>query len=459
MAVIAVIAASLVQCSQDGPSDPRVLGVRLEQPLAVKAPQGPSVASTNPSFGDQGTTVDVHVLGSGFTNGATVAWLLNGVANDHVHTNHTQFVSSSEVVANVTIAPDATLAFWDVQIFLVGGKNGVGSDAFEVTSAQVLSPSGVNSVYGTNDLGEIVGYGNDAFVVDDASRFVDLGGGQAWALEPGGSTALGRDASFFAVAWTRQSSGSWAATSLPRAPNSGESIANSAAYAPDGSLLVAGWDGIATSKHAQATNRPVVWQRVGSTWLSPIIYALPAGATAAGARTINGKGQIAGNVDASGIGAVWDSPTSPVRLDGLPNAINSAGTLIVGQRGTVPVPVYWWRDPVSLAWHTAGVVLPSISSPSCSTGSARGLNDAGIVVGDSCGPDGKRQATVWVLDLSSGIPTLVGSPQALPGLGARGGPNPVVSSAGGVTRTAPYAASGSAAQSGGQNFAVRWVLR
>jgi uncharacterized membrane protein len=163
---------------------------------------------------------------------------------------------------------------------------------------------------------------------------------------------------------------------------------------------------------------------------------------------------VVGNIDASNIGAVWDSPTNPIRLDGLPYAINSAGTLIVGQRYGVgaSVPVYWWRDPVTQAWHTTGVVLPSISGAMCGPGTARGLNDAGVVVGKSCNAVGDMQATVWTLDLSSGVPVLVGSALALPGLGS--GPSSAESVAVGVNSTPPYFVVGMALGS-----PVRWMLR
>lgn len=86
------------------------------------------MTSTTSSFGDQGTTVDVHILG-GFTTGVQATWLLNGVADAHVHTNRTTFISSTKLVANITIASDATVAFWGVQVSLSNGKNGVGAIA------------------------------------------------------------------------------------------------------------------------------------------------------------------------------------------------------------------------------------------------------------------------------------------------------------------------------------------
>lgn len=89
---VAFVAALAVDCAQESPAAPRVLSVRASSPLAAKTVQGPVVSSASPSYGDQGTTIDVQVVGTGFTSGATATWLLNGVVDDHVHTNSTKFV-------------------------------------------------------------------------------------------------------------------------------------------------------------------------------------------------------------------------------------------------------------------------------------------------------------------------------------------------------------------------------
>jgi hypothetical protein len=458
--LLGVLAVAVFSCSRDPVVAPRGLASEAV-PSMGKSPTALAVTSTNPSFGDQGTTIDVHILGSGFTTGAQATWLLHGAADPgHVRTNSTTFVSSTELVASITIASDAQLDFWDVQVALIGGKNGVGSECFEVTSAQVLSSTPVLAVYRTNNLLQVVGYGSDAFIIDEALRFIDLGSGQAWGLDPDGSVAVGRDGNSQATAWVRQPDGSWTAEALPTAPNSVEQNATSAARTASGTLLVAGWDGTPGPKHAQALNRPVVWQRVGSSWSNPIVYAYPPGAQRAAARAVNGLGQIAGNVDASGVGAVWDDPTTPTRLDGLPDAINSSGTLIVGSRisGSVSVPVYWWRNPVTGLWNTTGVPLPMTAGASCVAGEARGLNDAGVIVGYSCNAGGKNQATVWRLDLSGASPTLVGTPVLLPGLGVKNPTTTELSSAAGVSQTPPYVVAGSAL-SHPQRVAVRWQLR
>ena len=430
------------------PHDMHVIATR-----AAKVPGGPSVSSANPSYGHQGTTLDVVVVGSGFTQGASATWLLNGAANGHVHTNSTTFNSSTQLTANITIDPEAELALWDVQVSLIGGKNGVGSDAFEVTAAQVLSTESVISIQGTNNLGDIVGYTqNDAFVYDDASGFVDLGPHQGRALDPDAQAAFGADGiNGNAIAWSRQPDGSWTSELLPAAPNSIGRFATSAARMADGTLLVGGVDGLAAGRNS-TNNRAVVWQRVGSSWSAPMIYAYPVGVTSAFARTVNALGEVGGEVNGTSTGAIWDNPTTAVLIDGLPNAINSAGTLAVGQKsvGKSTAPAYWWRDPVTHAWHTTGVLLPTIAGAGCTSGVARGMNDAGIIVGHSCNGT-KDQATVWRIDFSGASPVVVGSPMALSGLGPSG--SSPISSAAGISQTAPYLIGG-----GASGAIVRWVL-
>ena len=427
--------------------DVQVSGVR-----AAKAPSGPSVSSANPPYGDQGTTLDVQVIGSGFTQGATATWLLNGVANGHVHTNSTTFNSSTQLTANITIDPDAQLAFWDVQVALAGGKNGVGSDAFEVTSAMVLSTQSIISIQGTNNLGDVVGYTqNDAFVYTDATGFADLGPHQGRALDPDAHTAFGADGiNGNAIAWTLGPDGTWTHELLPAAPNSIGRFVTSAARMADGTLLAGGVDGIAAGRNG-SNNRPVVWRRSGSTWSAPTIYAYPAGVTSAFARTVNALGEVGGQLDGT-TGAIWDDPTTVTLIDGWPNAINSAGTLAVGQKsvGKSTAPVYWWRDPVTHGWHTTGVLLPTIAGAGCTSGIARGMNDAGIVVGHSCNGN-KDQATVWRIDFSGTSPVVIGAPTALSGLGPSGA-SPI-SSAAGISQTAPYVIGG-----GASGAIVRWIL-
>jgi hypothetical protein len=88
-----------------------------------------SVASVSPDTGALATTVDVHIFGHGFSDGAAARWALDGVPDSNqVKTNSTRFVSSTELVANITISGSATATTWDVEV-TSRGKTGVGTES------------------------------------------------------------------------------------------------------------------------------------------------------------------------------------------------------------------------------------------------------------------------------------------------------------------------------------------
>jgi hypothetical protein len=100
LAAAGTLVEVVLSCGQEPAAAPRVISVGAAV-AAKAAPTSPSVKSASPAFGDQGTTVDVHILGSGFTPGANAIWLLHGVADPaHVHTNSTTVVSSTEFEAD-----------------------------------------------------------------------------------------------------------------------------------------------------------------------------------------------------------------------------------------------------------------------------------------------------------------------------------------------------------------------
>jgi len=423
-------------------------------PAAGRVPAGPSVASTNPSYGDLGTTLDVHVIGSGFTAGAQANWLLHGVADPaHVRTNSTTYVSSTELVANITIAGDATLDYWDVQVMLAGGKNGVGTESFEITTAQALGPG--QYVYAGDESGQAAGYNGSstAWVADAAFGTLNFGEGQAWALDPLGTMVLGRTGGM-PTAWVRQGATStYVPVTLPISVGMVSGNVSGSARDATGALLAAGWETAIAKKGSTGAPRPVSWRYDGSTWSAPMVYALTPGATLGVLRAINSAGQAVGRIDDASVnGAVWDTPASPVKLDaGLPRAINSAGTLIVGGQPNGQ-PVFWTRTATG-AWNTVSIVLPSLGG-TCG-GEAIGLNDDGVVVGKSCDARGNINAAVWRIDLSVTPAVVSGPPQRLPGLGIKRGSE--TSTAVYVSPVAPYTVVGGAsAQTGG--MAVRWSL-
>lgn len=419
--------------------------------LSAKAPAPASLAvtSTSPRYTDRGTTADVRIFGSGFVAGAQATWLLRGVADPaRVRTNSTTFVSSTEVVANITVSGDADLAFWDVQVS-AAGKNGVGTEIHEISTAEYLGPA--TFVNAMNDLGQIVGIDASAagaFVYDDAFGMRTLGPGQGWGIDPLGTMVLGRDGASFATAWVRQDGTStYTAEQLPKAVNSVGGNATSAARDAAGTLLVAGWQIFPGTRKGTTVNRPALW-RHDAVWSAPTLLALPSGSTSAAGRDINGKGQIVGRIDASDRGAVWDDPATVTALDGLPSGINPAGTIVVGSRGGVPV--YWYRTS-SGAWNATGVALPSLGG-SCSS-EARGVNDAGVIVGKSCDGNSSVSGAVWRLDLSGPTPAYISGPKRLPGLGGKGNATET-SAAAKITSTSPYIIAGTGSTPAGA--AVRW---
>jgi hypothetical protein len=426
------------------------------EPLFGKAPAaGLTVSSTRPAYADRGTTVDVHVIGTGFAAGAQATWLLHGVADPaKVRTNGTTYVSSTEVVANITVSSDADLAFWDVQIMAAGGKNGVGTEVFEITTAQYLGPA--TAVYALNDGGQIAGInGAGAFVYDPSFGMLTIGDGQAWGIDPLGAMVLGRTGSGLATAWVRQgTTTSYVAQQLPMMSNAVASNAAAAARDAFGTLIVGGWQSFpAAKKSSPPNNWPAIWRYEGS-WSTPTSLPLPAGSTSGSVRDINAKGQAVGRMNTSNFGVVWDDVSTVTALDGLPMGINPAGTLAVGRGGVSAQPVYWYRT-ASGNWNTTGVTLPSLGG-SCG-GDASAVNAAGVIVGKSCDTRGNVQATVWRLDLTGPTPVLVSGPQRLPGLGGKGSATSNETSAAvKVSSTAPYTVAGYA-MSGGSMAAVRWL--
>ena len=100
-----------------------------------------TVSSARPNNAQQGTTgLSVAIAGSGFEKGAKTNWYVTGTTNTGgVTVNSTTFVSSSQLVANITIAGNATLGGYDVLVTNTSGRTGVGSDAFTVNPEAVTS--------------------------------------------------------------------------------------------------------------------------------------------------------------------------------------------------------------------------------------------------------------------------------------------------------------------------------
>jgi hypothetical protein len=131
--VLVALAASLAACTESAyaPAGP-TMDVRLG-----KSTSGPTVTATSPAQSALDTTLDVQISGSGFDSGSQAEFLLNGVAIPGVTTNSTRFVSSTSLIANVTIAKDAVPDKYDVAVTTTSGKKGIGTELFTVLAMQV----------------------------------------------------------------------------------------------------------------------------------------------------------------------------------------------------------------------------------------------------------------------------------------------------------------------------------
>ena len=263
-------AVLLAGCSDPLPTDPGAVAGARARPTS-----GPTVSSTAPTGAPPGTTLDVRVLGSGFDAGTKVGFALGGVAGPEVVTNRTTFVSSQELVANITIAGSAQIGLYDVIATTTGGKKGIGTEMFEVAfvGTDLGAPRrGSSEAVAINNLNQIAGY----------DRYPD-GTQKAFRWENGVKTTL---------------------------PVGG--------YVRD--INAQGW----ILGHAYP--RSWIWRpSSGVQWIDP-----PAGYSTFQAEAMNDLGQVVGT--ASGTAFMWDNGTFrailPAGYPGSPYDINNAGTVV-----------------------------------------------------------------------------------------------------------------------------------
>jgi uncharacterized membrane protein len=84
------------------------------------------VRSAIPAEGDQGRTLQVRVIGEGFTQGVEATWNRNGAVSSAVLVGSVQVLSSTELLVTIEIAPGATLGVYDVVVRK--RKKGIGTE-------------------------------------------------------------------------------------------------------------------------------------------------------------------------------------------------------------------------------------------------------------------------------------------------------------------------------------------
>jgi uncharacterized membrane protein len=116
--------AAAAACEQSPTSEPP-----LEQIPIV-------VASVAPAEGDQGKRVEVRILGSGFAADDSVTWERGGAIYPGVLVDKVVFVSATELVATISIAPDADSVRYDVVVS--PRKRGIGSERLKGTGSEIF---------------------------------------------------------------------------------------------------------------------------------------------------------------------------------------------------------------------------------------------------------------------------------------------------------------------------------
>jgi probable HAF family extracellular repeat protein len=375
------------------------------------------VTATTPSSAKRDTTLNVTISGSGFEQGSRAVWALDGdttFTKTKVKTNSTTYVTPKQIVANITIAADATVDLYDVQVVTLSGRKGIGIELFAITLMNdlgVLGDSLQSVAYDVNDGGTAVGYAHygpyfssnphavkwtptgTTWTITDLAPQLGTGVNLLRAINANGDMvgATSPAATQF-HAFVLSAAG--ALTILAEPPG----LTHSEAYDINASGEVVGttWN---TTDPPDVRVRPFYWSAAtGMVVLPPLPGAT---VSAGGAAAINDDGVIAGSTtDGVGgfavrwqrVGGVWTVSKLPSG-DGMgPTAISNNGNIVgTGCRPNVSPCVrraYFWP---------AGGGRIELGTLGGTESMGNGVNDAGRVVGQSFTKTGYTRGFVWTM--------------------------------------------------------------
>lgn len=314
--VLPLAVALFTACSDQPPTSPRV--PRIEAAKGGSGGGDPTVDAIDPTNAPQDTTLDVRVFGTNFDRDSRADLALDGAVSEKVKTNRTRFVSSKELIANVTIATDALTGLYDVIVTVSSGKKGIGTEMFEVKQKgnKLIAP------YNVTDLGEPEGdTHSEASGMNEAGKIV----GSSWNR---------RDPFNGPVLWTVDVGGV-TVNNLEMPPN--------AAYAAARAITEFG---IAVGPSSTGA---VYWDAGGG------VHSLPGGGSVKDVTVLQDDTTVAVG-SSSGEAVYWVIGGSPdldsrvvlprFRAEGSPSAdaVNSAGTIAGWTSGLQPPALLWHKD-------------------------------------------------------------------------------------------------------------------
>ena len=385
------------------PSAPLSPGIAL----SVGGGSGPTVKSTAPDSATVDTTLNVRVFGSGFDVGSRADWALKGVVSAKIVTNSTQFVSSTELVSNITIARDAALASYDVIVTTSSGKGGIGTELFVVTMKMTKLPTlggTVAEAYAINDAGHAVGYSTDPGQGRYAVRWTNEGG--VWTIKKIGlqSTLIGSQALAINDRGTAVGSVDGLNAGVWRIDGTQTTLERGQANAINNSEVIAG----STVPMDSNGLKPTVWTPSGSGWIAHILQLLSGVSRGPGCLHEDALGISDNNVI---VGYVTDQACVQIPVQWRPTTdgtgwlpaerLSPVGTLAQGvAQAIVGSTVVGTGYPcVNLSGCKRKAYRWILGGASGELGSldarANGLNRAGDIVGSYIVKSGRMTGFVW----------------------------------------------------------------
>ena len=101
-----------------------------------------AVTAADPPSGEQGTlNLSVKITGKGFKNGAKANFFKTDTSDPAgVNVKSTQFVSSTQLIANIDITDTAALSLFDIEVRNADGRTGKGTELFSVVQKGNVDP-------------------------------------------------------------------------------------------------------------------------------------------------------------------------------------------------------------------------------------------------------------------------------------------------------------------------------